>query len=159
MRLNYLFSNTVFQYTLCLGNQVIKKPTNCFFLPMFSCNIFSLHVFSMDVMKILTLKWTICFLVYTKMFADKYFVIFLVYNQNLLFEIWDDEYWLNLDQFICIVKRYWKVTLKKCHVDIRVDFQTALFNLWHQQDNFIDNYVSSIYNPLFVDAKEFLTKN
>ena len=106
----------IFKYIISIYSLFRKsghqKTDKLLFLPMFSCSIFSLHVFSMDVMKILTLKWMICFLVYTKMFADKYFVIFLVYNQNLLlrFEMMNiDLIWLNF----LYHERYWKVTLKK----------------------------------------------
>ena len=54
----------------------------------------------MDIMKMLTLKWIIWFLVHTKMFPDKYFVLFPIKTKICYFEIWDDDYWLNVDQVL-----------------------------------------------------------
>ena len=101
----------------------------------------------MDIMKTLTLKWIICFLVHTKTFPDKYFVF------------WNLRRWILTLRGSSIAS--WKILkgkFEKCHVNITLHFKPYLFNLWHQQDNFIDIHLSRFYNHLFVDAKEFVTK-
>ena len=92
------------------------------------------------VMRVLTLKWNIRFLVYSKI-TDKYFAAFIVwFSKNLLFE---NKYCLNLVYHEKIERSLWKNVMLLLCSNFKWIFLTFDINR-----NFIDNYVAGVYTPI-----------